>query len=123
MKVSLKIKTFENNKELLEKPVKALKKVDDRCITYVYIDEFGKNIIKIFENFVIIEREGQVRSSLLLKKGYQTELDYESKYLKMKLVLFTRKLNINDKGFEGEYILYQEKEIINEIFISIEEVF
>ena len=122
MKVSLKIKTFEERNELLEKVVKALKRQEGNYISYTYVDEFGKNIVKIFKDSVIIERRGKVESSLVLKKDCQTELQYISEYLNMNLILFTKKLNIRDKGFEGEYVLYQEREIINKIFISIEEL-
>lgn len=122
MKVSLKIKTFEESNELLEKVVKALKRQEGNYISYTYVDEFGKNIVKIFKDSVIIERRGKVESSLVLKKDCQTELQYISEYLNMNLILFTKKLNIRDKGFEGEYVLYQEREIINKIFISIEEL-
>lgn len=122
MKVSLKIKTFEESNELLEKVVKALKRQEGNYISYTYVDEFGKNIIKIFKDSVIIERKGKVESSLVLKKDCQTELQYISEYLNMNLILFTKKLNIRDKGFESQYILYQEREIINKIFISIEEL-
>lgn len=122
MKVSLKIKTFEESNELLEKVVKALKRQEGNYISYTYVDEFGKNIVKIFKDSVIIERRGKVESSLVLKKDCQTELQYISEYLNMNLILFTKKLNIRDKGFESEYVLYQEREIINKIFISIEEL-
>ena len=122
MKVSLKIKTFEESNELLEKVVKALKRQEGNYISYTYVDEFGKNIVKIFKDSVIIERRGKVESSLVLKKDCQTELQYISEYLNMNLILFTKKLNIRDEGFESEYILYQEREIINKIFISIEEL-
>ena len=122
MKVSLKIKTFEESNELLEKVVKALKRQEGKCISYTYVDEFGKNIVKIFKDSVIIERRGKVESSLVLKKDCQTELQYISEYLNMNLILFTKKLNIRDEGFESEYVLYQEREIINKIFISIEEL-
>lgn len=122
MKVSLKIKTFEERNELLEKVVKALKRQEGNCISYTYVDEFGKNIVKIFKDSVIIERRGKVESSLVLKKDCQTELQYISEYLNMNLILFTKKLNIRDEGFESEYVLYQEREIINKIFISIEEL-
>ena len=122
MKVSLKIKTFEESNELLEKVVKALKRQEGNYISYTYVDEFGKNIVKIFKDSVIIERKGKVESSLVLKKDCQTELQYISEYLNMNLILFTKKLNIRDEGFESEYILYQEREIINKIFISIEEL-
>lgn len=122
MKVSLKIKTFEESNELLEKVVKALKRQEGNYISYTYVDEFGKNIVKIFKDSVIIERKGKVESSLVLKKDCQTELQYISEYLNMNLILFTKKLNIRDKGFESEYVLYQEREIINKIFISIEEL-
>lgn len=122
MKVSLKIKTFEESNELLEKVVKALKRQEGNYISYTYVDEFGKNIVKIFKDSVIIERKGKVESSLVLKKDCQTDLQYISEYLNMNLILFTKKLNIRDKGFEGEYVLYQEREIINKIFISIEEL-
>lgn len=122
MKVSLKIKTFEESNELLEKVVKALKRQEGNYISYTYVDEFGKNIIKIFKDSVIIERKGKVESSLVLKKDCQTELQYISEYLNMNLILFTKKLNIRDKGFESQYVLYQEREIINKIFISIEEL-
>lgn len=122
MKVSLKIKTFEESDELLEKVVKALKRQEGNYISYTYVDEFGKNIVKIFKDSVIIERRGKVESSLVLKKDCQTELQYISEYLNMNLILFTKKLNIRDEGFESEYVLYQEREIINKIFISIEEL-
>lgn len=122
MKVSLKIKTFEDSNELLEKVVKALKRQEGNYISYTYVDEFGKNIVKIFKDSVIIERRGKVESSLVLKKDCQTELQYISEYLNMNLILFTKKLNIRDEGFESEYVLYQEREIINKIFISIEEL-
>lgn len=122
MKVSLKIKTFEESNELLEKVVKALKRQEGNYISYTYVDEFGKNIVKIFKDSVIIERRGKVESSLILKKDCQTELQYISEYLNMNLILFTKKLNIRDEGFESEYVLYQEREIINKIFISIEEL-
>ena len=122
MKVSLKIKTFEESNELLEKVVKALKRQEGNYISYTYVDEFGKNIVKIFKDSVIIERKGKVESSLVLKKDCQTDLQYISEYLNMNLILFTKKLNIRDEGFEGEYVLYQEREIINKIFISIEEL-
>lgn len=122
MKVSLKIKTFEESNELLEKVVKALKRQEGNYISYTYVDEFGKNIVKIFKDSVIIERKGKVESSLVLKKDCQTELQYISEYLNMNLILFTKKLNIRDEGFESEYVLYQEREIINKIFISIEEL-
>lgn len=122
MKVSLKIKTFEESNELLEKVVKALKRQEGNYISYTYVDEFGKNIVKIFKDSVIIERKGKVESSLVLKKDCQTELQYISEYLNMNLILFTKKLNIRDKGFESQYVLYQEREIINKIFISIEEL-
>ncbi|MCF2612278.1 MULTISPECIES: DUF1934 domain-containing protein [Fusobacterium] len=122
MKVSLKIKTFEESNELLEKVVKALKRQEGNYISYTYVDEFGKNIVKIFKDSVIIERRGKVESSLVLKKDCQTELQYISEYLNMNLILFTKKLNIRDEGFESEYVLYQEREIINKIFISIEEL-
>ena len=122
MRVSLKIKTFEESNELLEKVVKALKRQEGNYISYTYVDEFGKNIVKIFKDSVIIERRGKVESSLVLKKDCQTELQYISEYLNMNLILFTKKLNIRDEGFESEYVLYQEREIINKIFISIEEL-
>ena len=122
MKVSLKIKTFEESNELLEKVVKALKRQEGNYISYTYVDEFGKNIVKVFKDSVIIERRGKVESSLVLKKDCQTELQYISEYLNMNLILFTKKLNIRDEGFESEYVLYQEREIINKIFISIEEL-
>ena len=122
MKVSLKIKTFEESNELLEKVVKALKRQEGNYISYTYVDEFGKNIVKIFKDSVIIERRGKVESSLVLKKDCQTELQYISEYLNMNLILFTKKLNIRDEGFESEYVLYKEREIINKIFISIEEL-
>lgn len=122
MKVSLKIKTFEESNELLEKVVKALKRQEGNYISYTYVDEFGKNIVKIFKDSVIIERRGKVESSFVLKKDCQTELQYISEYLNMNLILFTKKLNIRDEGFESEYVLYQEREIINKIFISIEEL-
>lgn len=122
MKVSLKIKTFEESNELLEKVVKALKRQEGNYISYTYVDEFGKNIVKIFKDSVIIERRGKVESSLVLKKDCQTELQYISEYLNMNLILFTKKLNIRDEGFESQYVLYQEREIINKIFISIEEL-
>lgn len=122
MKVSLKIKTFEESNELLEKVVKALKRQEGNYISYTYVDEFGKNIVKIFKDSVIIERRGKVESSLVLKKDCQTELQYIGEYLNMNLILFTKKLNIRDEGFESEYVLYQEREIINKIFISIEEL-
>lgn len=122
MKVSLKIKTFEESNELLEKVVKALKRQEGNYISYIYVDEFGKNIIKIFKDSVIIERKGKVDSVLVLKKDCQTELQYISEYLNMNLILFTKKLNIRDEGFESEYVLYQERESINKIFISIEEL-
>lgn len=122
MKVSLKIKTFEESNELLEKVVKALKRQEGNYISYTYVDEFGKNIIKIFKDSVIIERKGKVESALILKKDCQTELQYISEYLNMNLILFTKKLNIRDEGFESEYVLYQERESINKIFISIEEL-
>lgn len=122
MKVSLKIKTFEESNELLEKVVKALKRQEGNYISYTYVDEFGKNIVKIFKDSVIIERKGKVESSLVLKKDCQTDLQYMSEYLNMNLILFTKKLNIRDEGFESEYVLYQEREIINKIFISIEEL-
>lgn len=122
MKVSLKIKTFEESNELLEKVVKALKRQEGNYISYTYVDEFGKNIVKIFKDSVIIERKGKVESSLVLKKDCQTELQYISEYLNMNLILFTKKLNIRDEGFESQYVLYQEREIINKIFISIEEL-
>lgn len=122
MKVSLKIKTFEESNELLEKVVKALKRQEGNYISYTYVDEFGKNIVKIFKDSVIIERRGKVESSLVLKKDCQTELQYISEHLNMNLILFTKKLNIRDEGFESEYVLYQEREIINKIFISIEEL-
>lgn len=122
MKVSLKIKTFEESNELLEKVVKALKRQEGNYTSYTYVDEFGKNIIKIFKDSVIIERKGKVESSLVLKKDCQTELQYISEYLNMNLILFTKKLNIRDEGFESQYVLYQEREIINKIFISIEEL-
>lgn len=122
MKVSLKIKTFEESNELLEKVVKALKRQEGNYISYTYVDEFGKNIVKIFKDSVIIERRGKVESSLVLKKDCQTDLQYISEYLNMNLILFTKKLNIRDEGFESEYVLYQEREIINKIFISIEEL-
>lgn len=122
MKVSLKIKTFEESNELLEKVVKALKRQEGNYISYTYVDEFGKNIVKIFKDSVIIERKGKVESSLVLKKDCQTDLQYISEYLNMNLILFTKKLNIRDEGFESEYVLYQEREIINKIFISIEEL-
>lgn len=122
MKVSLKIKTFEESNELLEKVVKALKRQEGNYVSYTYVDEFGKNIIKIFKDSVIIERKGKVDSVLVLKKDCQTELQYISEYLNMNLILFTKKLNIRDGGFESDYVLYQEKEIINKIFISIEEL-
>lgn len=122
MKVSLKIKTFEESNELLEKVVKALKRQEGNYISYTYVDEFGKNIVKIFKDSVIIERRGKIESSLVLKKDCQTELQYISEYLNMNLILFTKKLNIRDEGFESEYVLYQEREIINKIFISIEEL-
>lgn len=122
MKVSLKIKTFEESNELLEKVVKVLKRQEGNYISYTYVDEFGKNIVKIFKDSVIIERRGKVESSLVLKKDCQTELQYISEYLNMNLILFTKKLNIRDEGFESEYVLYQEREIINKIFISIEEL-
>ena len=122
MRVSLKIKTFEESNELLEKVVKALKRQEGNYISYTYADEFGKNIVKIFKDSVIIERRGKVESSLVLKKDCQTDLQYISEYLNMNLILFTKKLNIRDEGFESEYVLYQEREIINKIFISIEEL-
>lgn len=122
MKVSLKIKTFEESNELLEKVVKALKRQEGNYISYTYVDEFGKNIVKIFKDSVIIERKGKIESSFVLKKDCQTELQYISEYLNMNLILFTKKLNIRDEGFESEYVLYQEREIINKIFISIEEL-
>lgn len=122
MKVSLKIKTFEESNELLERVVKALKRQEGNYISYTYVDEFGKNIIKIFKDSVIIERKGKVDSVLVLKKDCQTELQYISEYLNMNLILFTKKLNIRDEGFESEYVLYQKRESINKIFISIEEL-
>ncbi len=122
MKVSLQIKTFENQKELLTKTVKALKKIENDYIAYTYVDELGKNIIKIFKNSVIIERSGEVKSTVLLKKNCETNLEYKNKYLNMKLTIFTKKLDIHNEGFKTEYTIYQEKEIINKIFISIEEL-
>lgn len=122
MKVSLKIKTFENSSKLLEKVVKGIKREEKNYISYTYVDDFGKNIIKIFKDSVIIERKGKIDNSLVLKKDCQTEMQYKSEYLNMNLVLFTKKLNVRDRGFDTEYVLYQGKEIINEIFISIEEL-
>ncbi|WP_300329701.1 DUF1934 family protein [Fusobacterium sp.] len=122
MKVSLKIKTFENQKELLDKIVKALKKIEREYISYIYVDEFGKNIIKIFKDSVIIERSGQVKSTVLLKKNCETDLEYKNQYLDMRLTIFTKKLDIHNEGFKTEYTIYQGKEIINKIIISMEEL-
>lgn len=122
MKISLKIKTFEEQNKLLEKVVKGIKRIEKSYISYTYVDDFGKNIIKIFKDSVIIERRGKIDNALVLKKDCQTKMQYKSEYLNMELILFTKKLNIRDEGFETEYVLYQGKEIINKIFISIEEL-
>lgn len=122
MKVSLKIKTFENQKELLEKIVKALKKIENEYVSYTYVDEFGKNIVKIFKDSVIIERSGQVKSTVLLKKNCETDLAYKNQYLDMRLTIFTKKLDIHNQGFGTEYTIYQGKEVINKIIISVEEL-
>ncbi|NME35757.1 MULTISPECIES: DUF1934 family protein [Fusobacterium] len=122
MKVLLKLKTLENQQSLIEKEIKALKKIDGNQIEYIYIDELGRNIIKLFEDSVIIERVGNTKTSLILKKNLETKFRYINQYLNVELSLFTRKLEIHPKGFVTEYTIYQGKEEINKIFISIEEI-
>ncbi|WP_027128229.1 DUF1934 family protein [Fusobacterium perfoetens] len=122
MKVLLRLKTLENQQSLIEKEIKALKKNDGNQIEYIYIDELGRNIIKLFKDSVIIERVGNTKTSLLLKKNLETTFRYKNQYLNVELSLFTRKLEIKPNGFATEYTIYQGKEEINKIFISIEEI-
>lgn len=122
MKVLLKLKTLENQQELIEKEIKALKKIENHQIEYIYIDEIGKNSIKLFKDSVIIERAGDTKTSLILKKNLETKFKYINQYLNVELNLFTRKLEIKPNGFVTEYTIYQGKEEINKIFISIEEI-
>ncbi len=121
MKILLEITTKEANGGTFTKEVKSLKKIGKDNITYTYIDELGKNIITILDSSVAISRKGEATTDILLKKGRETSISYASKYLTEKFRVFTKNLEIKENGFKGEYSIYLNKELVNEILISIQE--
>lgn len=122
MKVNLVLKTKELNGDLSKKNIVSLKKINLNSILYTFIDEYGKTSLEIFENSVIIDRSGKINSSIILKKNMPTTCNYKTEYFSSNLNLFTTHLDITELGFETRYVIYQGKEKINEIFLSLSEI-
>ena len=94
MKINLIINSQETGNVLETKIIKAIKKADNKSTVYKYIDDISRISIEIFENSVIIKREGKVRSEIVLKKGTKTSFNYFSQYMNANFNLFTKNLEI-----------------------------
>lgn len=119
MRINLLLKSYEQGNEVGIKVLPAIKKITNNSVLYKYIDEFSKTSIEIFKNFVIIEREGNIKSKMVLKEGILTEFNYSSKYMNTIFQLFTKKMKFLTNGLEISYIISQNDNFINEINFSI----
>ena len=119
MRIKLVVKSFDSSNELEIQTVSAIKKSGSNSVSYRYIDEISKTFVEIFENSVIISREGEIESTMILKEGIYTSFDYSSKYMRTTFDLFTKKLVFLENGIEVRYILSQNGNFINELNLSI----
>lgn len=119
MRIKLVVKSFDSSNELEIQTVSAIKKSGSNSVSYRYIDEISKTFVEIFENSVIISREGEIESTMILKEGIYTSFDYSSKYMRTTFDLFTKKLVFLESGIEVCYILSQNGNFINELNLSI----
>lgn len=121
MKINLNVESHEFGGTPDIRMVTAIKKLEKDSTSYKFIDEFGKTSIQIFKNSAIISREGNITSSMILKKGINTSFDYVSEYMNTSFELFTKELEILENGFKAIYVMYQKGNFINEIKLSIYE--
>lgn len=119
MKINLIINSQETGTVLETKIIKAIKKTGNKSTVYKYIDDISRISIEIFENSVIIKREGKVRSEIVLKKGINTSFNYLSQYMNANFNLFTKNLEILVNGLKVSYVISQNGNFINEINLSI----
>lgn len=121
MKVKLSIKTAESDNKIMISEILALKKIHKSSTSYKYIDEFGRTELEIFSNSVSIKRFGKINSSLTLRRNLNTSFQYKTNYFDSEFNISTKNLLISNNGFKCSYSIFQEKMLINNIFISIHE--
>ena len=121
MKINLIMESCELGGQPDVTAVTAIKKVNPDSVSYKFIDDFGKTSIEIFENSAIISREGLVESTMIFKKGINTQFDYKSEYMDTSFDLFTKEFDVSEGKFKAVYVMYQNGNLINEINLSITE--
>lgn len=109
-KISIKFSiTSQNDKQIFEG--KAQKK--DNSIIF-YHDKIKTKIN--LNNQVTIEREGEYYLKLIFEDRIKKEGEYITKYGKLQIETFTKKLEIKENKLEIIYDLYIEKEYVDTFY-------
>ena len=120
--MELLIKTADSYGEKSSEKVKCIKEITDKGLKYTYTNELGESKIFIMADRVQIMRKGSITSNQILKLNEDTVFKYRTPYLTKHFMLKTSSLKVVGNGVDLTYSIYEGKEEINEIKLTIREV-
>ncbi len=108
----------EKNRE----KVNCQKEVTPKGIKYSYENKYGDCKIFILKDMVQITRKGLINSSQVFKDGKNTPFHYSTPYTTSEFTLKTLEIEQRADGLLLSYEIYDGDERINDIVVTIKEV-
>ncbi|WP_319371097.1 DUF1934 domain-containing protein [uncultured Ilyobacter sp.] len=116
------IESSDSYGEKSKEKVSCQKEVTPRGIKYSYENEYGNCKIFVLKDMVQITRKGAINSVQVFKDGKVTPFHYKTPYTISEFNLKTTEMKHKKEGFFLSYEIYDGEEKINDIEISIKEV-
>jgi hypothetical protein len=120
--VKLRIKTSDTFGEHYDKTFDASKEEGKLGVKYTYEDEHAQVKIYILKDKLQIVREGDIKSTKLLKVNEKTKFTYKASYMCRSFEIFTEELSIGEKKIIATYSIYEGDNIVNQLTLDISEV-
>jgi len=129
--VKLLIKNSDLSKKITKEEVLGEKIIKDNLIIYHYLSSHGKCILSYDKsnNFIVFQRKGKIDTKFIIKTESHSSFLYENGPLKTEIFLLGNKITRKDNLLSFNYSLYnsisdlkKSNNIINKIYISIEEI-
>jgi len=120
--MKLRIRTTDSFGENYDATFDAFKESNEKGIKYTYSDEYSKVKIFILKDKLQIIRDGEIRSTKLLKENQKTSFSYRASYMNRDFEIFTKSLIIEEKKITAIYSIIEENSSVNELTLNIDEL-
>ncbi len=118
----LRIKTKDSFGEDYDTIFSAIKEKNNLGVKYTYNDNLGTVRVFVLKDKIQIIRNGEIKSTKLLKENQNTTFVYKASYMSRTFEIFTKSLKIDEKKIFADYSILEGNEVVNNINLEINEL-